>query len=348
MKVHRRTLGMGIGFALGACALLAVVSPGTALAARTAGPAGGSSPALAAAGYRPVTLPAPPAGFNPLRASQAQLVRYGFPVRPSSGQALRTWTYAMSHATHYEVPGVARVSTVRHTPPWLTAQNGSTARHASYSGNWGGKTISYSVIDDAAFTWESGQWYQPSVPADSAYPKSGWDQENDGAPDASFWTGIGITDLIQAGADSVSTNPQTYEFWYEDYPLNTVWETSPSITAGDTGWEFVEYNSNGTSSYFLENVTTGGYTPYENESSPYVGFRQLDYINEFLGSSFPDFGSATFSYGDGGNGSSTVYLQSGNSSTDIMTSTGTSSGEVLSSPSAVDNTYDSFTETAYP
>jgi hypothetical protein len=70
--------------------------------------------------------------------------------------------------------------------------------------------------------------------------------------------------------------------------------------------------------------------------------------NEFLGSYFPDFGSAEFSYGDGGNGSSTVYLQSGNSSTDIMTSTGTSSGEVLSSPSGVDNTYDSFTETAYP
>jgi hypothetical protein len=107
----------------------------------------------------------------------------------------------------------------------------------------------------------------------------------------------------------------------------------------------VEYNSSGTASYFLENLTTGGYTPYENENAPDVGFRQLDYINEVLGAYLPDFGSATFSYGDGGDATSTVYLQSGNSTGIEMTSTGTSSGSPMSKPGGITNSDEAFTET---
>lgn len=50
------------------------------------------------------SAPCPPRGFDPLKASPAQLQKYGFPPRPPSGEGLRGWTQAMKHAKHCVAP----------------------------------------------------------------------------------------------------------------------------------------------------------------------------------------------------------------------------------------------------
>lgn len=63
---------------------------------------------IAAQGYYSA---APPTGFNPLTATNAELQQYGFPSRPTSPGALATWTAMMEHAKTYvppnPTPGVA-------------------------------------------------------------------------------------------------------------------------------------------------------------------------------------------------------------------------------------------------
>lgn len=54
--------------------------------------------------------------FDPLTATDAQLLAHGFPRRPTSPLALRAWKNAMSHATHYVAPN-PHCSSVHHGPP---------------------------------------------------------------------------------------------------------------------------------------------------------------------------------------------------------------------------------------
>jgi hypothetical protein len=52
---------------------------------------------------------APPAGFVPANASNAQLRCYGLPSRPTNPEALANWTRIASHELHYVVPIVVVV-----------------------------------------------------------------------------------------------------------------------------------------------------------------------------------------------------------------------------------------------
>ncbi|MDA8207279.1 MAG: hypothetical protein M0Z36_14550 [Thermaerobacter sp.] len=56
----------------------------------------------------------PPAGFNPLRATKAQLTKYGFPPRPTPGDGLAVWTQTMKHARHCVKPQFVVRSVVSH------------------------------------------------------------------------------------------------------------------------------------------------------------------------------------------------------------------------------------------
>ncbi|HKU57620.1 MAG TPA: hypothetical protein VJP41_11430 [Gaiellaceae bacterium] len=53
------------------------------------------------------SYPQPPAGFDPVTATAAQLREYGFPPRPAgrpSSAAAGAWRYAMSHALYPDPP----------------------------------------------------------------------------------------------------------------------------------------------------------------------------------------------------------------------------------------------------
>ncbi len=142
-----------------------------------------TAPAATGAACQPVkTFPAPPPGFDPVQANDAQLRQYGFPPRPpgANAGALIAWRTAMSHIRSMSPPSPI-CSNVAHT--------------AEYSGIWAGHVVPHSYVTNATFTWAESSWTQPSVPGNSNYSNY-----ND-APDASFWTGLGISSLIQAGAE---------------------------------------------------------------------------------------------------------------------------------------------------
>jgi hypothetical protein len=57
----------------------------------------------------------PQRGFDPLTASDRQLVAHGFPRRPTSPIALKAWKNAMARATNYVAPNPV-YSSLRHGP----------------------------------------------------------------------------------------------------------------------------------------------------------------------------------------------------------------------------------------
>jgi len=187
-------------------------------------------------------------------------------------------------------------------------------------------------------------WTQPAVSGDPHY------NNYQSAPDASFWTGIGVNQLVQAGADSIATSTPTYRFWTEDYPLGTVWE-GPAIHPGDQAFVAVTYsgplaNDSGGQTYFwLEDETTAQYEAFMN-STPYPGWRAANFINERLGGYyFPNFNSSIFSgCGAGDNDQDFSLLLTSNNDRMYMTNDGSSSGTILSDPGAVNNSTNGFTD----
>lgn len=279
----------------------------------------------------PPLPPAPPSGFNPLQATPAQLKMYGFPAKPTNATELGTWTTAMEDAKTYDVP----------------EQTQSNFTHAQYAPNWAGYVAPSSGVYDVASTW-----VQPS-----------YSEGDDLRPsDPSFWVGMGginSNDIVQAGADSGANNDggsTQYEFWVEDYSLNTTtnkthWQAKPVVNPGDTLYVDVTYEGS-TSSAFLENESTGHYTTVSFNTPNYDG-STADFINEAVYTSpfhYTDwsswnkttFSGAQFSYNNGGG-----ELVSFPATKYIMTNNGTSSGTLESKPSALNTSVDGFTITTY-
>jgi hypothetical protein len=226
-------------------------------------------------------LPAPPVNFNPLVATSAELLKYGFPDRPTDERELSTWENAMAHAKYYVKPD----------------QKPSTAVHGLvgtvYSTNWAGYVVN--CTDNIRngytpkYTVVHGFWTQPTY---------------SGSADPSFWMGIGgwvgSSCVVQAGADSNALaigGSSRYEFWVEDYPLGTIWQAQPAVSGGNQLYVSVVYNG-ATSMAFLENATTGQYTSVVF-NTPYYDGKSADYIYEAVG-------VPTLPYGSWG---STQFLQ---------------------------------------
>jgi len=212
----------------------------------------------------------------------------------------------------------------------------SGVTHAvKYSGFWAGHVVPHSYVTPSTFTWAESSWTQPAVPGNSNYSNYNY------APDASFWTGLGVSSFIQAGADSIATGTPQYRFWTEDYPYEgTIWE-GPSIRPGQQAYVYLQYQGNNETYYFLENETTGAPQPFTNYS-PDVGYNAANFINERVGTYYlPNFGSSGVSSNYFGNSSDSYQLTTNN---DIwyMTSNCQSSGIPLSSPSGVNNSNGSF------
>jgi hypothetical protein len=222
-------------------------------------------------------LPAPPTNFNPLVATSSELLKYGFPDRPTDQRELSTWENAMAHAKYYVKP----------------EQKPSTAVRGlvgtSYSLNWAGYIVN--CTDNVRngytpkYTVVHGFWTQPTY-------------SGNGLP--SFWMGMGgwtgSNYIVQAGADSnalLQGGSSQYEFWVEDYPLGLIWQAQPAVNGGNQLYVSVVYNG-ATSTAFLENATTGQYTSVAF-NTPYYDGKSADYIYESVpGFPYPSWGSTQF------------------------------------------------------
>ncbi len=262
--------------------IVSLLIPGLSLLAGGVSQAAAQAPAphsaTAAAGHQwcdPLKVFLPKASFRPLRASAAQLKANGFPARPPTSDpgALAEWKQIVEHAKHFTVPHPVC---------------GTTKHSDIYNGYWAGHLVPKSDYSDSSVVQTEAQWTQPSVPGDSNYPN--WQT----APDTSFWDGIGLATLMQAGCDSIASSTPTYKCWTEDYPQNTIWE-GPAAHPGDLMLSEVSYLGGNITYYLLENETAGTAESFDN-ATPDVGSNSADFINERIGGRYlPKFGTVRMS-----------------------------------------------------
>ena len=228
------------------------------------------------------TIAAPPAGFDPLAASDEELAYYGFPPEPNKNtepKAYATWATAMRHSKVRITPSLEQTS-IFHGPvkqAKATAVNSTAVEknlslanqpsNTSYSYNWSGY-----VDFSGATSYGSKSYYylvnHYTVPvAEQAFGActGGWDW-------GSAWNGIdgwGSADVLQAGIEfdaycSGGTRSSYYSAWYEWYPYGEVRIGGFPIAPGDD--LFVEvWHTSATQGYaYLVN--------YNNNQAVEVGF----------------------------------------------------------------------------
>jgi hypothetical protein len=216
----------------------------------------------------------PPAGFDALRATDAELAAFALPPRPdarTAPDAYAKWVHAMSiHTTRMLAP--LQVTTIYHGPARGTgtrrtdAAVGTIGNIATYtSSNWSGdvnlnKLTKYNA--STSFYYILSDFVVPVVKNASC----------DGTYDySSQWDGIdgwGSGDVLQAGteADAYCSGGSTglyYAAWIEWYPYSESRISGFTVNPGDD--MFVEvWNTSSTVGYaYLENLSTGQTAEYE-------------------------------------------------------------------------------------
>ena len=218
------------------------------------------------------TIEAPPAGFDPIAASDEELAYHGFPPRPNQSaqpKAYATWVKAMKASRVRVVPNLEQ-TTIFHGPvkqanivnptavesdPLLSTQ----ASNTSYSNNWSG----YVDFSGATSYGSSSFFYLVNdfvVPvAEQAFGActGGWDW-------GSAWNGIdgwGSPDVLQAGIEfdaycSGNNRASYYSAWYEWYPYGQVRLGSFPIAPGDDVFVEVWHTSSTQGYAYLVNFNT--------------------------------------------------------------------------------------------
>ncbi|HBQ95236.1 MAG TPA: hypothetical protein DD856_09490, partial [Sulfobacillus sp.] len=282
--------------------------------------------------------PKPPAGFNPVTASNKALEHYGFPTRPTHLARLKAWTAAVFHAKHEVAPN-----------PILGRQYIGRPRSQTFGlsgtsyGEWAGYTDIGSDGGNIKHDNTYANWDVSSIPGDSSYANSEWETD----PTVGFWTGIGgatsnSDSIIHAGTADIATTIPQYRCWTEDYPDDPVYE-GPVINPEDEVFVEVTYNGDGTTSYFLENTSTGNYSSFTN-STPYYDDTSADFVAEVKGAYLPDFYSTEFTNCSTmwSNGTASGNFDDQAYEKVIMTNSGTSGGTIMAEPGGVNTGNDGF------
>ena len=204
------------------------------------------------------TAPAPPAGFDPLTASDDSLATYGFPPRPDkngSSGAYAAWERAMKASKE-------RVFPVLELTSHFNGPNvgvGKTGNGTAKSYNWSGvvSTTNATSYGSNSFYWAYSEYVIPVAVQAFGACTGGWDY-------SSSWVGIdgyNSNDVLQAGTESDaycsgSTKSAYYSAWYEWYPYGEVRISSFPVAPGDD--MFVEvWSTSSTYGYaYLVNYNT--------------------------------------------------------------------------------------------
>jgi len=138
----------------------------------------------------------PPAGFDPTKASAADLQLYGYPLRPgadASPKDIAQWNMEVNPALTRIVPRLLPTD-IYHRPNSSLVIDSSKKPKGATSNNWSGYALS---LKKPAFTAVSGSWIVP--PVQQAFGTcSGTDY-------SSQWVGIdgfSNAELFQAGSDT--------------------------------------------------------------------------------------------------------------------------------------------------
>jgi len=219
------------------------------------------------------TFDAPPAGFDPISASDQDLQYHGFAPRPNQNtepKAYASWVKAMQHSKTRMVPSLEQ-TTIFHGPanrqklanPTEAASNASLSLQPSntlYSSNWSG----YVDFSGASSYGSSSYYYVVNdmvVPvAQQAGCDGGWDW-------GSEWNGIdgwGSGDVLQAGVEfdaycSGTTKSAFYSAWYEWYPYGEVRVSSLPVVPGDDIFVEVWHTSSTQGYAYVVNLNTNQY-----------------------------------------------------------------------------------------
>lgn len=224
---------------------------------------------------QPYFYPAPPPGFDPVVATDANLAAYGFPKRPSASDPYYpTWAKMVSNAKIRIANPIATTTELIHGSKHGSVSNTSAAVGGVANGN------------DYTWNWSGAEVYYPNTPGYFAQngsttyiafqqPVLGTENCIYAPYHASVWTGFDgslSTDLLQAGTDVVynSNCSTSYVAWYEWYvpnctvnsPSYPCYETTVnlSVNPGDAMYIAVTYNTsspNGTA--WISDQTTGDY-----------------------------------------------------------------------------------------
>lgn len=230
-----------------------VVLAAFCLIAAMGAPAAGRHVTHAAACANPTgAYSPPPAGFNALTASNADLACYGIPQRPTDATALKVWTALVGPVKQWvplvtgkPIPAPARpaASVVANSLPDIT--NPLLGGYKIYAGNISVPNLYFDAAEAA--------WVVPS-PAQ-------YDNEDYFA----HWIGLGPEysvsgDLVQAGTEMWDAYSGPY-FFYENYPGPEYPVTSVPVRNGDFVVVSVAYGPpglpTGYANYCFTNGTTG-------------------------------------------------------------------------------------------
>jgi hypothetical protein len=226
------------------------------------------------------TIEAPPAGFDPITASDEELAYHGFPPRPKQSvqpKAYATWVKAMKASKLRLVPKLEQTAifhgplkpgkvanpTAVESDPLLSTQ----ASNTSYSSNWSGYVdlSGATSYGSSSYYWVTNDFVVPVAEVAFGTCPGGWDY-------GSAWSGIdgwrgidgsGSSDVLQAGIEfdayCGSGTAGYYSAWYEWYPYAEVRISSLPITAGDDIYVEV-WNTSSTQGYaYLVNYNTTQY-----------------------------------------------------------------------------------------
>lgn len=226
------------------------------------------------------TIEAPPAGFDPIAASDEELAYHGFPPRPNQSaqpKAYATWFKAMKASKVRATPNLEQTA-IFHGPlkpakvanptavesnPLLSMQSSNTANSYNWSGyvDFGGAT-SYG---SSSFYYLVNDYVVPVAEQAFGACTGAWDY-------GSAWNGIdgwGSPDVLQAGVEfdaycSGSTRASYYSAWYEWYPYGEVRISGFPIAPGDDLFVEVWHTSSTQGYAYLVN--------YNNSQAVEVGF----------------------------------------------------------------------------
>ncbi|HEY1837875.1 MAG TPA: G1 family glutamic endopeptidase [Rhizomicrobium sp.] len=213
--------------------------------------------------YAQVAL-TPPAHFNPVTASDAQLDAYGFPPRPDPRKApgaYAQWERVVTRPVTRIVPQLQATKIVNGPEKLAThgVPSASGAVTGSTSGNWSGYVVSDNTDPfKAAKTYIFATFTVPV--AQQAFGKCSTASVN-----SSEWVGIdgsGSSDVLQAGirADATCKSKKTtatYAVWYEWFPQNEIDIKNFTIHPGDLLYVYVWNTSPTGGHYYIADETTG-------------------------------------------------------------------------------------------
>jgi len=268
---------------------------------------------------------APPPGFEPLTATQAQLNEYGLPARPTDPSASARWS-AMMQNLHFVPP-----------PPYLVAN--PLAHFTDYNSHWSGQAATSN--SPSAYSSVDATWTEPGTDSNSC----------SNSPMLGVWVGLG-GGVVQDQSSYISQDGTAvnvpgfgnHQSWVEDTVLgnpvaaNVYAHPGYGFTA-ETIWQAgaMEYH------WYLYDGYSGDYQDLYNATSYYNGSSAEAIVERpSVDSPLEDllqFSQVNFTPAANGN------AFTGYSTTPIyMTSSGYSNGTPLANPSGIGSN-DQFTVT---